>query len=116
MPTPLEKLAMRIRARAIRRCGELLKQIEPGKPGPKLQDGTVPQLGRTKAGLCWACRPCRPRSPTGNEFDGTTFCRQAKPLVTSLSTLSPIESVPMPIRAGALFDGRVTAARRLRHG
>lgn len=33
--TELEKMAVRIRARAIRRAGELLKQIEPGKTGPK---------------------------------------------------------------------------------
>lgn len=31
----LERMAQRIRARAIRRAGELLKQIEPGKTGPK---------------------------------------------------------------------------------
>lgn len=35
----LERMAQRIRARAIRRAGELLKQIEPGKTGPK------PELG-----------------------------------------------------------------------
>jgi hypothetical protein len=45
----------RIKARAIRRVGELYNEIEPAKTGPKvqegtlpkLQDGTVPQLGRT---------------------------------------------------------------------
>lgn len=31
----LERMAQRIRARATRRAGELLKQIEPGKTGPK---------------------------------------------------------------------------------
>jgi hypothetical protein len=31
----LENYARRIRARAVRRCGELLREIEPGKPGPK---------------------------------------------------------------------------------
>lgn len=47
----LRKMADRIQARAIRRCGELLKQIEPGKTGPKpeLQDGAVLQLTRTQA-------------------------------------------------------------------
>lgn len=44
-------MADRIQARAIRRCGELLKQIEPGKTGPKpeLQEGDLPQLTRTQA-------------------------------------------------------------------
>lgn len=47
----LRKMADRIQARAIRRCGDLLKQIEPGKTGPKpeLQDVTVLQLNRTEA-------------------------------------------------------------------
>ena len=50
-------MAVRIRARAMRRCGEMLREIEPAKSGPKPQsgahDGT--QLGRfssaEKAGL-----------------------------------------------------------------
>jgi hypothetical protein len=47
----LRRMADRIQARAIRRCGELLQQIEPAKTGPKpeLKDGAVPQLGRTEA-------------------------------------------------------------------
>jgi len=47
----LERMAHRIRARAIRRAGELLKQIEPAAPGPKpeLEAGTRPQLGRAEA-------------------------------------------------------------------
>lgn len=47
----LAVMAERIQARAIRRCGELYKQIEPGKTGPKteLQDATVLQLTRTQA-------------------------------------------------------------------
>lgn len=47
----LRKMAERIQARAIIRCGELLKQIEPGKTGPKteLHDATVMQLNRTEA-------------------------------------------------------------------
>src|SRR5882757_827322 len=40
----LEELALRIRARAIRRCGEVLQEIEPAKPGPKLGAGAGPQL------------------------------------------------------------------------
>ncbi len=53
----LRKMATRIQARAIRRCGELLLQIEKGRTGPKpeLSDGTVIQLNRketaTQAGL-----------------------------------------------------------------
>lgn len=43
-----------IEARAIRRCGELLRQIEPSKGGdPSLfiaQDGAVPSVTRTQAG------------------------------------------------------------------
>lgn len=35
----LERMAQRIRARATRRAGELLKQIEPGKTGPKTELG-----------------------------------------------------------------------------
>ncbi len=52
----MHKMAERIQARAIRRCGELLKQIEPGKTGPKqLGAGAHTQLSRkdaaTEAGL-----------------------------------------------------------------
>jgi hypothetical protein len=48
----LMKMAIRIRDRAIRRSGELLKQIEPGKPGPKSEMGVGDhtQLGRQAAG------------------------------------------------------------------
>ncbi len=44
----LERMSQRIRARAIRRAGELLKQIEPGKTGPKteLSVGTHTELSR----------------------------------------------------------------------
>jgi hypothetical protein len=45
----LLKMAMRVHARAIERCGELLAQIPPGKTGPKLQEGTLPELTRTGA-------------------------------------------------------------------
>jgi hypothetical protein len=45
----LEKMAIRIRDRATRRAGELLKQIPPGKTGPKqLTEGTHTQLSRTE--------------------------------------------------------------------
>jgi hypothetical protein len=46
------KMATRIRDRAIRRAGELLKQIEPAKPGPKpeIGMGDHTQLGRQAAG------------------------------------------------------------------
>lgn len=45
------KMAVRIRDRAIRRAGELLKQIEPGKTGPKteLSTATDTQLSRKDA-------------------------------------------------------------------
>ena len=47
----LERMAQRIRARAIRRAGELLKQIEPGKTGPKpeLSAGNHTQFTREDA-------------------------------------------------------------------
>jgi hypothetical protein len=38
----LRKLAMRIQGRAVRREGELLEEIEPGKPGPKNSVGVPP--------------------------------------------------------------------------
>src|SRR5690554_3481448 len=41
----LEKLALRIRARAIRRAGELLKQIEPGYgANQNIKDGSDPNV------------------------------------------------------------------------
>lgn len=47
----LERMAQRIRARAIRRAGELLKQIEPAPTGPKpeLKAGDRHQYGRMEA-------------------------------------------------------------------
>lgn len=47
----LRKMADRIQARAIRRCGELLKQIEPSKGGrpAETQEGDLPSLSRTQA-------------------------------------------------------------------
>lgn len=41
----LRKMADRIQARAIRRCGELLKQVEPQQgANQNIQDGTVPKV------------------------------------------------------------------------
>ena len=48
----LRKMAERIQARAIRRCGELLKQIEPASQAQLKQnrrDGPVPSVTRTEA-------------------------------------------------------------------
>jgi hypothetical protein len=46
----LRQMADRIQARAIRRCGELLRQIEPQQGvNQNIQDGTVPKVTRTKA-------------------------------------------------------------------
>lgn len=47
----LERMAQRIRARAIRRAGELLNQIEPSKGGrpSKTKDGGVPSFTRSDA-------------------------------------------------------------------
>jgi hypothetical protein len=46
----LQKLARSIQARAIRRCGELLQQIEPGQGARngKRQEGTLPPLTRSQ--------------------------------------------------------------------
>ena len=44
----LRKMADRIQARAIDRCGELLKAIEPGKPGPR-SVGASPPISRAQA-------------------------------------------------------------------
>lgn len=46
----MRKMADRIQARAIRRCGELLKQIEPskgGRPSNETQDAAVQRFTRT---------------------------------------------------------------------
>ena len=47
----LRKMAMRIQARAIRRCGELLRKIEPNKGGrpSKTREGDHPSLSRKQA-------------------------------------------------------------------
>lgn len=47
----LYKMAKRIQGRAIRRLGQLRKEIEPGKTGPKpkLEAGAQPQWTRTQA-------------------------------------------------------------------
>jgi len=47
----LERMAQRIRARAIRRAGEILKQVEaaPTGPKPELKAGDHPQFGRSDA-------------------------------------------------------------------
>src|SRR6266849_5225483 len=44
----LEKMAMRIRARAIQRCGELLKEVESagGANLPNVGGGDAPAIGR----------------------------------------------------------------------
>jgi hypothetical protein len=53
--TELQKMAMRIQARAIRRCGELLKEIEPQQGGDRKSMGRDGPIGRiqvaTEAGL-----------------------------------------------------------------
>ena len=68
--------AHRIKARAIRRVGELYNEIEPAKTGPKLQEGDLPQLGRAAvadaAGLSehqrkTALRVALPPRPGGTE-------------------------------------------------
>lgn len=49
-PAPLHKHADRIKARAIRRCGELAKQIEPKRgANQNIREGDRPKVGRTAA-------------------------------------------------------------------
>jgi hypothetical protein len=48
----LLSFATRIKARALRRCGELLSQIPPAKPGPKLDDDAVIQLSPREQAAC----------------------------------------------------------------
>ena len=45
----MRQMADRTQVRAILLGGELLKQIEPGKTGPKLQDCAAPRLTRAQA-------------------------------------------------------------------
>jgi hypothetical protein len=47
----LRKMADRIQARAIRRCGELLQQIQiaSGRPPQEIKEGALPNYGRVKA-------------------------------------------------------------------
>lgn len=46
----LYKQALRIQARAIRRCGELLKQIEPARgANQNIGEGAHPKVGRIAA-------------------------------------------------------------------
>ncbi len=46
----LYKAAVRIRSRAIRRCGELLREIEAGTPGPAARSTPAPtQISRSSA-------------------------------------------------------------------
>ncbi len=45
----LERMAQRIKARAIRRCGQLLKQIEPQQGGDRRSKGRCPPLDRKRA-------------------------------------------------------------------
>jgi hypothetical protein len=50
----LQKMALRIQARAIRRCGELMNEIEPGKNRFDRQEGDLPpnrKAAATEAGL-----------------------------------------------------------------
>lgn len=45
----LEHMSMRIRSRAIQRCGELLEAIKPGKTGPKNSGSAAAPNSRSKA-------------------------------------------------------------------
>lgn len=55
---PRRKMADRIQARAIRRCGELLKQVEADKGGYHknyAHDGTDTSITRTQAAAAGNC-------------------------------------------------------------
>ena len=48
----LRAMSIRIQARAIKRCGQLLDEIKPGTPGPapaEIKAGALPQLTRSQA-------------------------------------------------------------------
>jgi hypothetical protein len=104
----LRKMADRIQARAIRRCGELLRQIEPAR-GTRTdlepQEGTLPRLTResaaTDAGLSEHQRKTALRVAAIPEPEFTAAVEsEAPPTVTALADRGR-QSRPVPVAAAA---------------
>jgi len=97
----LRKMADRIQARAIRRCGELLKQVEP-QPGKRTdlrpEDGAVPRSqAATDAGLTERQRKTalRVANLSADEFNAQVESDNP-PTVTQLAELGK-QSRPQPL-------------------
>lgn len=95
----METTAMRIRARAIRRCGELLKEIEKAQPGPKeLKDHAVPQLSprqdaAKKSGL--SPKQAKTAIRVANVPEGTFTEQIESPTPPSITSLAQQGTQPM---------------------
>ena len=97
-------MADRIQARAIRRCGELLKQIEPSKGGrpAETRDGADPsftrKLAAEQAGLSERQRKTALRVANVPEQDFNQSVESADPpTVTKLAET-------LPVHTGLLLD------------
>ncbi|MCB1719139.1 MAG: hypothetical protein KDK05_28730, partial [Candidatus Competibacteraceae bacterium] len=98
----LRKMADRIQARAIRRCGELLKQIEPGKNRhDSSREGDLPpnrKLAAEQAGLSEHQRKTALRVANVPEQDFNQSVESADPpTVTKLAET-------LPVHTGLLLD------------
>jgi hypothetical protein len=113
----------RIRAHAIRRCGELPREIEPSKGGrhPETRGGAVPSLGRTsaaeKAGLSERRRQtalCVANVPV-EEFERAVESDQP-PLITDLARRGKVQStVHLRGRSPEDFQAATSFLGMLRH-
>lgn len=99
----LQKMAERIRARAIRRCGELLRQIEPAQgANQNIQDGADPKVltrteAATQAGLSERQKKTALRVATVPQADFDTAVESENPpTVTKLAELGKTEK-PKPL-------------------
>ena len=120
----LRNLAKRIQARAIRRCGELLKQVEPAKNqhDANARDGTVPSTrtqAATDAGLSERQRKTALRvASVDDETFNTAIDAPVPPTITELAewgraSLKPAEAWLDDARAletFARFCGQMNAA------
>lgn len=114
----LRKMADRIQARAIRRCGELLRQIEPAKnqhdADTRAQEGTLPRTrteAATGAGLSEHQRKTalRVAAIPAPEFDAAVES-ESPPTVTALAERGK-QARPAPATPAPLVDlGEIPAA------
>lgn len=79
----LEKHALRVRARAIRRCGELLQQIDKGRGGRpieetcSLKEQVFSPEGRSAAAREFGLRKKQKKTPSGSRvFPQQTLTKQ----------------------------------------